>query len=301
MNDLIYIASPSFSGSTILTFVLGAHRQIATIGELKWGDIDLKTYSCSCGTLLRDCAFWKKVSERVQARGLPFNLHRPATDFRFRSNPLADRVARARLRGPVFESVRGALVSVLPACRDSWSEVVELNKAMMEIIIELKSASMFLDASKDPVRLKHLMDCGQFRVWLIQLVRDGRAVINSAIKNEKQSAETAAQEWLRTHHQIERLAARLGPQQVCRIRYEDMCADLDGSRRNLFEFLQLNPSDCVADFRAVDHHILGNRMRLQPSSEVRLDEKWRAELADSDRACFERIAGAMNRKYGYEG
>ena len=35
MTDLVYILSPSYSGSTLLTFLLNTHPEIATIGELK--------------------------------------------------------------------------------------------------------------------------------------------------------------------------------------------------------------------------------------------------------------------------
>ncbi len=300
MIDLIYIASPSFSGSTMLTFLLGAHRSIATIGELKWGRIDLQTYPCSCGALLKECRFWQTVQTRMHDRGLPFNLLRPPTDFRFRANPIADRAARARIRGPVFESVRSAVVAVLPSCRDTRGQIEEVNRAMMEIIVDLKGATMFLDASKDPVRLKHLMAAGCYRVRLVHLIRDGRAVTYSAMKNQGQSAEAAALEWRRTHRQIERLACELEANQKLVVRYEDLCVELEPSRRRLFQFLDLDVGDVPADFRAAEHHILGNRMRLQPTTEIRLDEKWRTQLCPADVATFDRVSGAMNHKYGYE-
>jgi hypothetical protein len=170
---------------------------------------------------------------------------------------------------------------------------------MMEIIMDLKSASMFLDGSKDPVRLKHLLAENDYRPWLIHLIRDGRAVMNSAMKNEGQSAENAAREWFRTHEQIERLARALNPNARFVLRYEDLCTRLEESRSRLFAFLALAERDAATDYRAVDHHILGNRMRLAPTGEVRLDEKWKTLLRDSDLATFERIAGAMNRAYGY--
>src|SRR5687767_15395896 len=110
MIDLLYIASPSFSGSTLLTFLLNAHADIATIGELKWGDIDLQTYHCSCGSLLRECRFWQAVESQMKEPGLPFDLKRPATDFRCRERELVDHIVRARVRGPLFESLRDAAV-----------------------------------------------------------------------------------------------------------------------------------------------------------------------------------------------
>ena len=34
MTDVVYIMGHGYSGSTLLTFLLGAHPEIATIGEL---------------------------------------------------------------------------------------------------------------------------------------------------------------------------------------------------------------------------------------------------------------------------
>ncbi len=299
MIRLAYIASPSYSGSTLLTRLLNAHPRIATIGELKWGDIDLESYACSCGALLRECGFWNEVSRRVQSRGLPFDLNRPPTDFRCRASPIADRVLRARVRGGAFESLRSGLASLLPARRKEWPTVRAVNRAIVEAVLELKRADVFLDASKDPVRLKHLLDSGDYDVWLIQLIRDGRGVVNSAIKNQSEPAELAAREWRRTHEQIQRLASRIGQTRVLRLRYEDLCEDPATALAQTYGFLGLPPCDAVSTNGSVPHHILGNRMRLVPNIEIRPDEKWRRELPPAACDRFERIAGRLNRHFGY--
>jgi hypothetical protein len=56
----------------------------------------------------------------------------------------------------------------------------------------------------------------------------------------------------------------------------------------------------VQDFRAVEQHIIGNRMRLSATSEIRLDERWQTELTPEQIRAVERIAGAELRRYGYE-
>ena len=61
-GDLVYILAPSYTGSTLLTFLLAQHKSIATIGELKaTAREDLETYRCSCGSLMRKCHFWKTL------------------------------------------------------------------------------------------------------------------------------------------------------------------------------------------------------------------------------------------------
>ncbi|NOT02887.1 MAG: hypothetical protein HOP29_19985 [Phycisphaerales bacterium] len=298
MIDLVYLASPSFSGSTLLTFLLNTHPSIATIGELKWGEIDLATYRCSCAALLTECPFWSRVRTQMADRGLPIDLFRPATDFRCGSG-WSNKIARTRVRGAMFEYLRDAVVATLPEPRSTFPTVAAINRAMIEVILELQHARVFLDGSKDPVRLKYLLDTGDYNPWVIQLVRDGRGVMNSAMKNEGRTAAHAAREWRHTHEQIERLARRLPDARLLTVRYEDLCRAPGVEHTRILAFLGLSGETIVGDYRSVGHHILGNKMRLQASTGIQLDEKWRQSLSREDLAAFDRTAGDMNRRFGY--
>jgi Sulfotransferase family len=299
MTNVAYIASPSYSGSTLLTILMAAHRDIATVGELKWANIDADTYLCSCKRVLNECSFWTAIQSRVHERGLPFNLHRPLTDFRSQTDPIADKIIRARIRGPVFEAVRDTIVTTLPDVRSQWQVIADVNQAVIEETLDLQGGSVFLEASKDPVRLKHLMGTGDYDMRVIHLVRDGRGVTNSAMKNYGFTPDFAALEWLRTHEQVERLAVKLPDDRFIRIRYEDLCQDVHGTLRSLFEFCELDPDGYNQDFSSYEFHVLGNRMRQVELSSIRLDEKWRSMLSSDDLEAFERVAGRLNRKYGY--
>lgn len=299
MINLLYIASPSYSGSTLLTFLLNTHPAIATIGELKWGDIDLETYHCSCGALLKECGFWGEVGGRVQQRGLPFELGRPATHFRCRGRPVFDRLVRAGVRGPLFEGIRDVAVAALAPVREDWTLVRQVNRAMIEIILELQTGTVFLDGSKDPVRLKHLHETGDYDIRVIELMRDGRAVLNSAIKNQGAAATAAARDWLKTHQQIDRMRRRLGSDRVLTLHYEDLCADTARSLHRIWRFTGLAPHRVPENYRTVPHHILGNRMRLRPAAPITPDDSWRATLPEPDLRVFERIGGRANQAYGY--
>jgi len=300
VTDLVYIASTSYSGSTLLTYLLNAHPAIGTMGELKWADIDLATYRCSCGQRLIDCPFWRRVESLVRQRDLPFDLARPYTDFRMRGQPFADRIIRARNRGRLFESMRDAAIAVIPACRLHWPTVEAVNRAMIEVILHLQGARVFVDASKDPVRLKYLIKTGDYNVRVIHLIRDGRGVTHSAIKNRGVGAEEAALDWLRTHQQIERFRDMLGHVRCMIVRYEDLCRDVQNTTRSIYQFAGVDASFWTDNFRSVPHHILGNTMRLRNNAQVRLDETWRTLLSHSDLATFEAVAGPQNRAFGYD-
>jgi hypothetical protein len=44
---------------------------------------------------------------------------------------------------------------------------------------------------------------------------------------------------------------------------------------------------------------VGNGMRLDTSSEIQLDERWREVLGPEELATFDQVAGDVNRRLGY--
>lgn len=299
MTELIYIAAPSYSGSTLLTFLLNTHPDIATVGELKWGTIDTLTYRCSCGARLVDCAFWRSIKARVEQKGLPFEFERPPTDFRLHNKSLGDRLMRARNRGPMFEALRSVGMAVLPNCRKRLETARKVNQAAMDAILFLQKGRIVLDASKDPVRLMHLINTGDYAVRVLHLIRDGRGVMNSTMKKKGLDAEAAAQDWAKTHRQIERIAANLHDGTYRQVRYEDLCRETVIECESIFAFLGLEPSKATLSMEDTRHHILGNAMRLNTIDKIKLDETWRDELDERSLRIFESVASLENRRYGY--
>jgi hypothetical protein len=68
----------------------------------------------------------------------------------------------------------------------------------------------------------------------------------------------------------------------------------------VFRFIGVAPEEAATDFRVLEHHILGNAMRLDNRSEIQLDVRWRNELGAAELAIFERIGGRWNRKFDYD-
>ncbi len=301
MNELAYILSPSFSGSTLLTFLLNAHPEIATIGELKaqaMGNLD--EYDCSCGTRVQQCGFWRALAAEFERRGLRFDLADLGTHFRYRSRPALDKVLRARVRGPVLENVRRATRAMLPGGARFHNDTLTRNELLIDLVTHLQGGSVFLDGSKDPVRLWYLHRAARWNLRTIYLVRDGRGTARSYMNHDGLSMADAAREWRRTHEECLRLVARLPVGRVLHLKYEDLCRAPEETLDRTLTFLGLDSRARLDDFRAVEHHILGNAMRLKSSGEIQLDEKWRTALTPADLATFDRVAGDLNRQYGYE-
>ena len=299
-RDVIYILAPSYTGSTLLTFLLAQHRDIATIGELKaTARGDLGTYSCSCGTLQRECAFWKQLTEEMQKAGTSFMLDDFGTHFRADS-PLTDRLLRAGIRGRFFELTRYSALRLLPGSRRCLQDILERNRQLIEIICKLQGGEIFLDGSKDPVRLKYFSSADYWNVKTIYLIRDGRGATNSYMRHYSVPMETAAREWSGVHRECDRMIGELGDGVSITIHYEDLCAKPKEILDSIYAFLGLETDIGDLCFRTSDGHILGNEMRLRSVGEIKLDERWKSTLTERDLEVFEQIAGRLNRSYGYQ-
>lgn len=302
MIDFAYILSASYSGSTLLTFLLATHSKVATIGELKATSMgDIEQYACSCGRLIRACPFWRQVTEGLGRRGVSFDVGDFRTHFRARnSHGFADRVLAARVRGPLFELGRAIALRAVPAAASVMQQAVARNRALIEVIREMQGAEVFLDGSKDPTRLRHLLSADFLNVKVLYLIRDGRGATNSYMRHNQTPMAVAAREWRNTHAACERVLKRLPAESKLQIHYEDLCAEPDHTLARIFRFLGLDPVLARRDFRSCEHHILGNAMRLRDSSGIRLDERWKTALSPDDLATFDRLAGDWHRRYGYD-
>ena len=309
MTTLVYITSSSFSGSTLLTFLLAAHPDVATVGELKAtarGDVD--KYLCSCGVLIRSCSYWKRLRDELTRLGVAFDVADFGTHFTFvRAGALADCVVRAHLRGPGFEMVRSLAIRMLPGARREFKSILERNRVMIDMICRIRDAMVFVDGSKDSNRLKYMIDSGFWSVKVVYLVRDGRGVTLSRLRRlerpvveaDPASVEAVAGVWRRTLDGCERVLARLPRESWVKVRYEDLCRDPEASLAPVFRMMGVRSIGIPQDFRSIDHHILGNQMRLK-GGRIGLNEEWRSVLSSEHLGAFDRVAGDLNRRHGYD-
>lgn len=296
-----FILAHSFSGSTLLSFLLGAHPEIATVGEMfiapshNTGD-----YTCSCGELIDRCGFWRQVSAKMAARGVPFNVRSADSSLTAASyGPVGSRAVWAEPRGPFLEGIRHAALTLMPAVRRELDRRIALNRHLAEVILDLREAGVFVDATKRPGRALLLRRDPRLELRVIHLVRDGRAVSCSAARNLDRTVEDGARSWAGSIRRSEELRRTLPPERWLTVHHEDLCRDPSGVLERIFTFLGVSSEFSVGDFRTTDHHIIGNRMRLSRTSEIRLDERWRTELTPDQRRTVERLAGPELARYGY--
>jgi len=305
MTRVVYIMGHGYSGSTLLTFLLSTHPQIATIGELgiapqakeEFGRPE--EYFCSCRTPVRDCGFWQRVSSEMTQRGHPFDVWDADLDFRVPDGGIADVLLRAVQRGPVLETARDLGLQIVPRARRQRDRIVSRISSLAEIVLRIKGCDVFLDSSKRPERATLMQRSGLFDLRVIHLVRDGRAVSWSSMKHLKIGPEEAARSWLADNRGSEHARRYFPAGHWMSLRYEDLCADPDGTLRRIHAFAGIPSRNGFHNFRAVDHHIIGNEMRLSSTSEIRLDESWKRALTPEQMTTIDRLVAPLNRRYGY--
>ena len=304
MTNVVYIMGHGYSGSTLLTFLLGTHPRIATIGELGIAplakeEFKPEEYLCSCRTPIRECDFWQRVKTEMAARGHEVDIWDAGLEFRATGGGVADLLLRAVQRGPVLETARDVGLRVVPRARREMRRVLSRIESLIESVLKIKGSNTFLDSSKRPERAVFMRRIPSLDMRVIHLVRDGRAVSWSNIKHLGLSPEEAARSWVADNVGAEHARRYFPADRWMTLRYEDLCADPDGTLTKIHRFAGLPVTNGFHHFRSGDHHIIGNRMRLSSTSEIRLDESWKQALKPEQMAVIERRVSGINRKYGY--
>ncbi len=282
----VFLTSHAFSGSTLTSFLMGTHPDIATIGMLTGpaAHLNLKTYRCSCGRLLQEDPFWQTVARIVNRYGVPYSLDEHfGTRIELGANKLIRRLRTNSLRSNRLEKGRDWLMfNLWPGHRQEMHRLVQRNEVFARAIMEASGKPVFLDTSKDPMRIRYLQLSPSIDLYVIHLVRDVRGVVTSIMKRRPEmDVKKATRHWLVAEHNIRRHIEALPESRHIELRYEDIVTNTLPTLNTLFSFIGVPELDELVDFRDVEQHILGNKMRKRSSSEIKIDERWRSVLSES--------------------
>jgi len=312
----------SHSGSTLTAMLLNSHSDVYTAGELKvtsLGNVD--KYRCSCRTLLKECVFWEKVNHSMKTKGYDFKIAEAGTDFKEIGGYFVRKLLGPLYRGIWLEWVRDAALWLSPSWRRVYPKKLKINEDLIHSVSEVAGTDKIVDSSKIGLRYKFIKRIKSIEIKVIRIVRDGRAVALTYIDpenfadaenaemrcggmggnrdHEKKQMHEAAREWLRSNEEAEAVIRTLNDDQWIQIRYEDLCTNPDEILNKIFRFIGVDPSKRIENFRNVEHHVIGNGMRLDKTNEVVLDERWKTSLSEKDLKLFSEIAGEKNRELGY--
>ncbi len=306
--DVLAVLTLEYSGSTILAMVTAMHPRIVTLGEgqkLYWKAIRKIRYDappgahdCSCGLPFADCPFWQGISAAVTERVPP---RIAALDFPGFRLFLRDGVNRWALRRCLRAAAAGRLHRLLPIVRGRYRAVAAANAVLVDAARELSGTDVYLDTGKNPVATALLASSPLRRGVLIHLIRDGRGQVLSTMRNHRPNPdfETATRRWVETtERQLEILRLFAGRYET--VRYEDFCADPEGTARRLWTLAGLDPREGRFDSEHAPRHVMGNRrVRFGTVGEIRDRQEWRDVLGAAELATFERLAGPLHRSLGY--
>lgn len=297
----ISLETSAFSGATLLSFLLGTHPRIATVGEMSGliTRVNPDEYLCSCGKKIKCCDFWHSVKTAMANRGFEFDVAHFDTQFSHGSR-LMRRFRERPLPNSTLDSIRNTILFALPGEIHRSKTMVKRNVAFIESVLEVTGKEIFVDSSKGSFRLKALRRLSSLDVRGIHLVRDVRGVAASELRRGKSSsAAESAKMWTRLHRGIEAIIKNLPEERYIRVRYEDLCLETESTLERIYNFCKVDPNHRVKDFRMASHHIVGSTMRLRSESEITLDERWKNQLTADQLKEIERIAGPVAHRYGY--
>jgi hypothetical protein len=299
----VYLTSIQHSGSTLIAFLLGAHPEIATVGEFgsvfrpEW----FSRIKCSCGEPLFECSFWKTWQDDAKRAGLDFkpgamgvNVFEPEYSTSF-----FDKLLVHYSPHRAIDRIRDAAYVCLRSRRRKFAAAADRSVRLARLLCQRQQAQAFLDTTKPVQQIRVLGRHPQIDLKVISLIRDGRAVMKSLIEKEGYSPEKAVYDihW-GIRYQL-RAEATLPPERLYRLRLEDLCADPTVVLRELRSFIGVAPDPLGCD-STQGHHIIGNGMRMRYDGVIRYDQSWKTELSPQHLALFEARAGRINRSLGYE-
>lgn len=295
----LYILSQRYSGSTLLSFLLGTHSGISTIGERrKFYNKSLRpklteTQECSCGATFENCVFWSEIKERILQRVKERDLVTNTTEFRIFNNRY--------IHGIASKLYQFALLNHFPKLLQPFSNKMEalqqFNQILVEEILALEGNSTFLDSSKIIDQALFLSQIEAFDFYVIWLARDPRAQVFSTLKYHDWTVEYATQKWIEEMDANERILTKMGIRHTF-LQYEKLCRAPEKEMRRILEFAGLDASRFSLNFREQTQHIMGNRsMRLGKDAKIEERKDWQEKLKQEDIATIERMTTNYQQYY----
>ncbi|MBT8444505.1 MAG: hypothetical protein KJO13_07150 [Gammaproteobacteria bacterium] len=280
---VLYISCSSFSGSTLLSFLLNTHPRLVTIGHTTgWAFGEDEAFACSCGELLQECPFYRFVEAEYDKAGLPFDIRNFGTAYKLAENSRLNDIlvgCPPKIRNSRLEQLRDNLVRRMPGWTTRLKQQDRANLVLMQAALDYAGADVYVDSSHRPHRLRQLAESGYFDLYVMHLVRDIRGVVLSHMKRRSWDPALATRVWLNEQANILRVSEEFPNRLI--VEYDDLCDDVNSTLEQIHRFVSVEPLPMVDDFKEVDHHILGNQMRLG-AGKIQRDTKWQRELSETD-------------------
>lgn len=295
----LFIVGAGHSGSTLLNFILGNHSCVTSVGEIvNWDKYIARNSYCSCGSYVRDCSLWSCVLtswvEHTSERPVESN----STDTR--SDSIAD------FRNRLLQRISIVLMLLIPnkiLLKLPVSTFTALNQIsgnildLFSFIHNTTGKPLICDSSKSVFRFRLIFWHQPNSTKAIYLTRDGRAVTASAFKRLARDPVKTAKKWRFNNLYIQLMLKGIPENNKLQVRYEEICRHPEETLKRICDFADLpfEPAMLVFD-HTQQHHIGGNRMRMEGVRNIKEDLKWKSILSEDQLRKFDLIAGKLNKR-----
>ncbi len=270
---LVYIVGSGHCGSTLVDIVLGAHSKVFGAGELYNLKFENK---CSCLKIIKDCKQWSGLKEKININFLKI--------FRTKKNFLLDKENFIYLKNKK------------PVDKNLYLSDYKL--ILNNIIKNNPELDVIVDSSKDVDKLEFLLKYSDLDIYIVHIVRDGRAVSWSYIRKYKKLFPYIFK-WFLTNFKIELLRRRYNKKFIF-LRYEDFIKNSEASVSQILDLLNLKFEKDMLDLSKLEkHQVEGNRLRFNKELSLKKDESWVEDMPFKYKILFNLLFGWFNLFYKY--
>jgi hypothetical protein len=302
-QPVVYVASWSRSGSTLLDLMLGQLPGFVSAGEIRflWERGLRERQLCGCGVQVPDCPFWRQVLEEVFGTGGRVDPEAMVALWR-----RVDGLRRLPLQvAPRIRSGHGADLA-------AFHEVLG---RLYRAVGKVSGASVVVDSSKYAAYARLVGHAPGLDLRALHLVRDSRAVAYSW-RRRKRMPEVVTDErymplkppWKSAlYWDLEQVALhqvlRAGPRYHL-VRYDDLVSRPDEVLAAAFDRLGLaaDPSFLRRGrlHLGSNHMVAGNPLRFHRGElRIEADVQWRVGLGTGSRWLVTALTWPLLLRYGF--
>ncbi|ASC69665.1 Polyketide synthase [Halomicronema hongdechloris C2206] len=302
-RKVVFILGIGRSGSTMLDLMLGTHSQGFSLGEIsKIPQIFQRqqTVAAFCPS----SSFWPDHFSEADARRLAIGL------------------SGHRLHRHV------------PLKLERWLREWLGQDAILHpytLLLDRIGQPLLIDSSKYPDWVSRQLQGREFRqghiqAYLLHVVRDGRAVLNSYLRAYPDwTVEKISRRWLDNLTHSQQVYERFPAARKMRVRYERLATQPEATMQAVCQLLEIPYEPAMLAYWSGNHHYVAGsrsaraliaRYRQHPIAAnvqnvhgsyyqdmemtIKLDQRWRQELSTDKIDRFYRIVGDRNRPYEWD-
>ncbi len=297
-KKVVFILGIGRSGSTLLDLMLGSHPECFSMGEIcKIPEIYKKNKA------IKGNQFWEESFDEKEAKMLAVGL----------SNHRVNKYIPLKYERCIRELLK----------QDKMLNPYSL-------IFKKVQASVLIDSSKyvDWVSQKltaREFKSGQIDPYVIFLIRDGRAVLNSYLRKfPERTVQKISHNWLRRMKGSQELYNKFPEERKMIVRYEKLASETEATLESICKLLAIEYTPEMMEYWKNEHNMIaggqgaryiaskyqGKQAEVQGKVEathgdyydklglaIKLDLRWQRELSPENLAEFHRIVGDYNKPY----